>query len=99
MASGKDKGNDNGNGHDKSFELQISVNGTPITMEVKLNQPLQAILVPALKEAGVAGDPEPDRWLFRDAAGNVLDKHQKISEFDFGADTILFLSLEAGVAG
>lgn len=105
MASGKDKGSGHGNGgnggsgKDTDIELQIIVNGTPVTIESKLNQPLQAILVPALKEGGVAGEPEPDRWLFKDADGNVLDKHRKISEFNFAANATLFLSLEAGVAG
>lgn len=95
MATGKDK--DKGN--DKDIELNIVVNGTPVKMEAKLNQPLEAILVAALKKGGVAGDPEPDRWVFKDANGNVLDKHQKISDFNFSEGATLFLSMEAGVAG
>ncbi len=82
-----------------TIDLQIVVNGNPVAVNANLNEPLIALLVPTLKKAGVAGDPEPDRWVFKDENGNVLDKHKKIGDFGFAAGATIFLSLEAGIAG
>ncbi len=84
---------------DKEIELQIVVNGNPVILKAQLSEPLHALLVPALKAAGVAGNPEPDRWIFKDQNGNVLDKNKKIAEFGFKPGATIFLSLEAGIAG
>lgn len=81
------------------IQLQIVVNGNPVIVEANLHEPLGALLVPTLKKAGVAGDPEPDRWIFKDASGTVLDKGKKVAEFAFQAGATIFLSLEAGIAG
>ncbi len=81
------------------IELQIVVNGNPVMMEANINEPLHALLVPTLKKAGVAGNPEPDRWVFKDQNGNVLDKNKKVGDFGFAAGATIFLSLEAGIAG
>ena len=82
-----------------TIELQIVVNGNPVTMEANIHEPLHALLVPTLKKAGVAGDPEPDRWIFKDPNGNVLDKNKKVGDFGFASGATIFLSLEAGIAG
>lgn len=81
------------------IQLQFVVNGNPIIVEANINEPLGALLVPTLKAAGVAGDPEPDRWLFKDQNGNVLDKSKKVKDFGFAPGATIFLSLEAGIAG
>lgn len=81
------------------IQLQIVVNGNPVTVEANIHEPLEALLVPTLKKAGVAGNPEPDRWIFKDQNGNVLDKNKKVGDFGFAAGATIFLSLEAGIAG
>lgn len=81
------------------IQLQFVVNGVPVLLDVNVNEPLHATLLPALHKAGIAGNPEPDRWVFKDEKGNVLDKSKKIGEFGFPAGATIFLSLEAGIAG
>lgn len=79
--------------------LQIVVNGNPIEMNANVHEPLGALLVPALRHAGVAGEPDASRWVFKDQNGNVLDKEKKVGEFGFANEAVIFLSLEAGIAG
>lgn len=81
------------------FQLNIVVNGNPVELDANIHEPLGALLVPALKKAGVAGNPEPERWVFKDQSGNILDKAKKIGDFGFANGATIFLSLEAGIAG
>ena len=102
MASGKDnsgKEDDKKKDKEKDIKLQVVVNGTQVEVKGELDQALLSILLPALKKAKVAGEPDVDRWVFTVADGTVLDKAKLIGEFGFTEQTILFLSLEAGVAG
>jgi hypothetical protein len=93
MASnkGKDK--------EKDVKLDIVVNGTPVQIKGDPDDALVSLLAPALDKAGVAGGADLSRWVFKDKEGNVLDKNQKLSDFDFAKHVRVFLSLEAGVAG
>jgi hypothetical protein len=84
---------------DNKIEFKVVVNGNPITLGANVNQPLGSLLNPALKEAGVAGNQDKDRWIFTDAAGKPLDKEAKIGALGILAGATLFLSLEAGAAG
>jgi len=84
---------------EKKIQLQFVVNGNPVTVEANIQEPLKALLVSTLKKAGVAGEPEPDRWIFKDQSGNVLDKNKDVGDFGFAAEATIFLSLEAGIAG
>jgi hypothetical protein len=93
MATGKDKEKE------KDVKLDIVVNGTPVQIKGDPDDALVSLLAPALEKAGVAGGADLTRWVFKDKDGNVLDKNQKLADFDFAKHARVFLSLEAGVAG
>jgi hypothetical protein len=94
-----DKSKDKDKDKKKHIKLRIVVNGTPVEIKLDLAEPLVSALIPALAEAKIAGEPETERWVFKDEEGNVLDKNQQISTFGFDKDSVIFLSLEAGIAG
>lgn len=83
---------------DHKLNLVFIVNGTPVNLEVNVNQPLHSILGQVLSKAGVPGDAQPEKWEFN-YNGNVLDANKKIGEFGFPAGAQIFLNLKAGVAG
>jgi hypothetical protein len=83
---------------DKKIELHIVVNGTAVEVKANLDQTLRDVLAPALHEAGVPGNPDPERWEFN-FNGHVLDQQKKIREFGFPEDAQIFLNMKAGVAG
>jgi len=80
------------------IELKVVVNGTPTTVTANVNAPLKTIIPEALKKTGNVGQP-PENWLIKDAAGNELNRDEKISSFGFTGDTVLYLSLGAGIGG
>lgn len=78
--------------------LTIVVNGTETDIERNDNAPLGSVIGKALAQTGNTGQP-PDRWELKDKDGNLLDPNKKIGEFGFPAVVVLFLTLQAGVAG
>ena len=78
--------------------LQVVVNGTPATITANKNAPLRTIVEKGLAETHNTGQP-PQNWEIKDKEGNVLVADRKIEEFHFGPETILFLTLKAGIAG
>ena len=78
--------------------LTIIVNGVPAAIERNEHAVLLSAIEAALQQTGNVGQP-PENWELRDANGNLLDVHQKISDFHFPSDVKLFLSLRAGVGG
>ena len=79
--------------------LKVSVNGgTPVIVVANRNAPLRTIIPKALDETATKGQP-PENWDVKDLPGNVLPLDQKIEEFNFGPDVVLFLSLKVGAAG
>lgn len=87
------------NKNDKKIVLQVSVNGTPVNINAETDEPLASMITPALEKAKVSTDPDPEKWLFKDEAGNELDKSQTVGSFNFAKHTVIFLSLRAGIAG
>ena len=83
---------------DNKLRLSIIVNGQPNDVEANQNAPLRSVVGRALEATGNTGQP-PENWEMRDAQGNLLDLDRKIGEFEFNADTRLFLNLKAGVGG
>ena len=83
---------------DNKIDLKIVVNGTEVVVEANVHAPLQTVIEPALQKSGNAGQP-PSNWVLRDANGNELDVTKKIGDFGFNAQTILYLSLKAGIGG
>jgi hypothetical protein len=84
---------------DKKINLQISVNGTPVHINADTGEPLVSLIKPSLEKAKVSADPDPEKWLFKDEAGNELDKSQTVGSFNFAKHAVIFLSLKAGIAG
>ena len=76
--------------------ITVIVNGVPKSIEVNIHAPARTIVAKALE--GHSGRP-PEDWELRDEHGNVLDLDRKIEDYNFTADTKLFLNLTAGVAG
>jgi hypothetical protein len=85
-------------GQGNNIDLTIVVNGNPVTIHGNVNAPLQSLLGQALQDAGVPGG-DPNRWVFKDAQGNALNKNEKIGVLGIMAGATIFLSLEAGAAG
>lgn len=84
---------------DKKIELAIIVSGTPVTLEVNLNQPLKGLVEKALKEAGEVGDPE--QWGFFVEEGKemvAIDADLKVEEA-LKRPQPLYLNKKAGAAG
>ena len=80
------------------LQLVFVVNGTPVTEDVNVNQPLHSVLGKVLHDAGVAGDADKDRWEFK-FNDQPLDSNKKIGEFGFPAGAQIFVNLKAGVVG
>lgn len=91
-------GKGNQSGHENRLILEIIVNGQPTEVEANLNAPLHTVIPLALAQTGNAGQP-PENWELRDTAGVVLALDKKIEEFQFPANTRLFLNLRAGIGG
>lgn len=81
------------------MKLNVVVNGTSVNIKANPNDLLATIVEPALQKAGVAASPDLSRWILKDKDGNVLDKASTIESFGFNDKTLIFLSLDAGVAG
>ncbi len=80
------------------LDLNIVVNGQPVTVKANIQAPLLTVIERALAQTGNSGQPIGN-WELRDAGGQVLDPTRKISEFNFAPGTTLFLNLKAGVGG
>jgi hypothetical protein len=80
-------------------KLTVVVNGTSVNIKADPDDLIGTIVEPALKKAGVADSPDVSRWILKDKDGNVLDKASTIESFGFTDKALIFLSLDAGVAG
>lgn len=83
-------------GERETFELRLVVNGQPTTLEVRTGEPMRSLIKPALDKTGMVGRP-PEDWELRDVDGELL-YHDDIIVKPFPPDTLLFLTLKAGVA-
>jgi hypothetical protein len=84
--------------HEQKILLTVIVNGEPTDVHADADQPLGSIIPVALAQTHTQGQP-PDNWELRDAAGKILDVHERIGAYHFAPGTRLFLSLKAGVGG
>jgi hypothetical protein len=80
------------------IDVNVVVNGQPVTVRVNLNAPLQTVVLKALHDSGNSGQPL-DNWELRDAAGQVLDLTRKVEDYGITPGATLFLNLKAGVGG
>ena len=78
--------------------LTVVVNGQPTVVDAVVEEPLRAVIEPALRQTGNSGQPA-ENWELRDADGDLLDLEKKIEDYPFTEKTRLFLSLKAGVGG
>jgi hypothetical protein len=81
-----------------TFELTVIVNGTEVKVHANPNAPLHSVLGQALQLSGNTGQP-PENWVFKDANGNTLDSGSKIQDLGINAQSVIYLSLKAGVGG
>lgn len=84
--------------HEHRPTLTIVVGGEEAKVPVDEKAPLGSVIPIALEMTGNKGR-EPDAYELKDEEGHVLDLGQEIEQFHFPKDTLLFLSLKAGVAG
>jgi Protein of Unknown function (DUF2604) len=80
------------------IDLNIVVNGQPVTVKGNLHAPLHTAIQHALEQSGNSGQPV-ENWQLRDAGGQILDPARKIEDFHFAPGATLFLNLTAGVGG
>jgi hypothetical protein len=78
--------------------LKIVVSGDVTEVERNDNAPLRSVIGKALEQTGHAGQAG-ENWILKDKDGNSLDVDRKIGDFGFADGVVLYLSLEAGVAG
>ena len=83
---------------DKKVELTVVVNGQPVEIKTKLDEPLATVRDMALKKTDNVGQP-PENWELKNEGGTVLELAKLVGAFGFEPGTTLFLSLKAGVAG
>lgn len=83
----------------KEVHLKIIVNGNGVPLKADPDVQLGTLVVPALEKAKVADRSEPDRWIFTNGAGQVLDKTQAVGSFGFQHNEEISLSLGAGAVG
>lgn len=83
---------------DKEIKLKIVVNGQLTEVSVNEEAPLGTVIPKALEQTKNTGQP-PTNWELKDNEGKVLDSNQKVEDFHFTSQTILFLSLKAGIGG
>jgi hypothetical protein len=80
------------------IDINVVVNGQPVTVRANLNAPLQTVVLKALHDSGNSGQPL-DNWELRDAAGQVLDLTRKVEDYVITSGATLFVNLKAGVGG
>lgn len=82
----------------KKIELMVIVSGTPVALEVNLNQTLGDIFHKAVHKAGIAGEQSPADWDFT-YEKVILDQNKAIREFGFPDKAQIFLTRKVGGAG
>jgi len=81
----------------KKEELVVVVNGERENIEATPTEELVAVVAQALAKSQNTGQP-PENWELKDAAGKLIDQHQKVSALGLPPPK-LFLSPKAGVGG
>ena len=84
--------------HRHRLVITVVVNGDPAEIRIDEEAPLRSVIPKALEETGNVGQAI-DNWELKDSSGTLLELDRKIEDFGFTHETILFLSLKAGVAG
>ena len=80
------------------IDINVVVNGQPVTVRANLNAPLQTVVLKGLHDSGNSGQPL-ENWELRDAPGQVLDLTRKVEDYGIASGATLFLNLKAGVGG
>lgn len=76
-------------------EVTVVVNGQPTKVTAPADASVDALVEPALKQTGNAGQP-PSNWELTDQAGNPVIPPAKVGAY---AGQNLFLNLKAGIGG
>jgi hypothetical protein len=84
--------------HGHVVRITMVVNGQPVVIEAAEKEKLAEVRQRALHETHNIAQP-PENWEIKDEAGTVLDPEKHVSEYHFGKEVTLFLSLKAGAAG
>ena len=83
----------------KDVHLKVVVNGKGVPLKAAPDAALGTLVESALEKANVADRSDLDRWIFTNAAGQVLDKSATVGSFGFQHNEEVSLSLSAGVVG
>lgn len=78
--------------------LKVVVNGTETELKVHAGTPLRQVRTEALQKSGNVGRPE-DEWQLKDEHGNPYDLNQTVAGVGLHDGDLVWLSLNAGVAG
>ena len=80
------------------IELNVVVNGQPVTVKANIEAPVGTLIEHALQQSGNSGQPTSN-WELRDASGQILDSSRKIESYNLQPGATLFLNLKAGIGG
>lgn len=80
------------------MHIEVIVNGQPANVSVNVKHALHSVIPPALDQTGNSAQP-PENWELRDVQGTLLDTTKRISAYQFGEGTRLYLNLRAGIGG
>jgi hypothetical protein len=84
--------------HGHLVRITMVVNGQPVVIEADEKDKLAEVRQRALHETQNVAQP-PENWEIKNEAGTVLDPEKHVSDYHFGKEVTLFLSLKAGAAG
>jgi hypothetical protein len=83
---------------DNKGTIVVVVAGTEVTVEFNQNEPLKNVVKEALRLSGNTGRKDED-WQLKFNGVLITDLTQKVREYGFPPNAILYLSLAEGVLG
>lgn len=78
--------------------IVVVVAGTEVVVEYNVNEPLKNVVNGALKQTGNEGRKQED-WQLKFNGVEITDWSQKVGQYGFPPNAVLYLSLREGVLG
>jgi hypothetical protein len=79
------------------MRLTVNVSGSVVVIDANPGKQLWNAMNQAWGAAGLIGEAW-ENWGMRDSTGKLLDRKALVKDFEFGPDTIIFLSRKPGIA-
>jgi Protein of Unknown function (DUF2604)/TUG ubiquitin-like domain len=83
---------------DNKSTIAVVVAGTEVLVSFNENEPLKNVVDKALQESGNASRKSED-WQLKFNGVLITDLSQKVRQYDFPANAVLYLSLAEGTLG